>query len=115
MVREPLEMRVPAYTRVEEAQADRAPIQTVTTAFTRRFVPVSFASRGSRTSPLDTPDGRSPCCSSPAPAPRAWPPPTAISAAIGDGARCRRGVVPGHGIPDRMVLPWRDPAHSRPG
>ncbi|WP_338060789.1 hypothetical protein [Streptomyces viridochromogenes] len=33
-------------TRAEEAQADRAPIQTVATAFTRRFVPVSFALAG---------------------------------------------------------------------
>ncbi|MFE3556221.1 hypothetical protein ACFXKW_15315 [Streptomyces sp. NPDC059193] len=29
--------------RVEEAQSDRAPIQTVATRFTQRFVPVSFA------------------------------------------------------------------------
>ncbi len=53
--------------RVEEAQADRASIQTVATRFTRRFVPVSFALAGV-TYLL-----------------------TAISAAIGNGAR--RGTL----------------------
>ncbi|MER7110521.1 heavy metal translocating P-type ATPase [Streptomyces sp. NPDC000229] len=73
--------------RVEEAQADRAPIQTVATGFTRRFVPVSFA-LAAVTFAL-TRDARRamtmllvacPCAVGLAT-------PTAISAAIGNGAR----------------------------
>ncbi|MFJ1735685.1 heavy metal translocating P-type ATPase [Streptomyces sp. NPDC088254] len=73
--------------RVEEAQADRAPIQTVATRFTRRFVPVSLAlATGTY---LVTRDARRamtmllvacPCAAGLAT-------PTAISAAIGNGAR----------------------------
>ncbi|OAH12851.1 heavy metal translocating P-type ATPase [Streptomyces jeddahensis] len=77
--------------RVEEAQADRAPIQTVATRFTRRFVPVSFALAG--LTYLLTRDARRamtmlliacPCAAGLAT-------PTAISAAIGNGAR--RGTL----------------------
>jgi cation-transporting P-type ATPase C len=78
-------------TRVEEAQADRAPIQTVAAAFTRRFVPVSFALAGFTY--VLTRDARRamtmlliacPCAAGLAT-------PTAISAAIGNGAR--RGTL----------------------
>ncbi|MET8541216.1 cation-translocating P-type ATPase [Kitasatospora sp. NPDC004799] len=74
-------------TRVEEAQGDRAPIQTVATRFTRRFVPVSFALAG--VTYLVTRDARRamtmlliacPCAAGLAT-------PTAVSAAIGAGAR----------------------------
>ncbi|MER6998967.1 cation-translocating P-type ATPase [Streptomyces sp. NPDC000410] len=77
--------------RVEEAQADRAPIQTVAARFTRRFVPVSFA-LAALTYVL-TRDARRamtmlliacPCAAGLAT-------PTAISAAIGNGAR--RGTL----------------------
>ncbi|MEU2516471.1 heavy metal translocating P-type ATPase [Streptomyces syringium] len=77
--------------RVEEAQADRAPIQTVATRFTQRFVPVSFALAG--LTYLVTRDARRamtmlliacPCAAGLAT-------PTAISAAIGNGAR--RGTL----------------------
>ncbi|MFJ8077608.1 heavy metal translocating P-type ATPase [Streptomyces sp. NPDC096176] len=77
--------------RVEEAQADRAPIQTVAARFTRRFVPVSFA-LATLTYVL-TRDARRamtmlliacPCAAGLAT-------PTAISAAIGNGAR--RGTL----------------------
>jgi cation-transporting P-type ATPase C len=73
--------------RVEEAQADRAPIQTVATRFTRRFVPVSLALAAGTY--LLTRDARRamtmlliacPCAAGLAT-------PTAISAAIGNGAR----------------------------
>ncbi|MEW2033809.1 cation-translocating P-type ATPase [Streptomyces roseifaciens] len=73
--------------RVEEAQTDRAPIQTVATRFTRRFVPVSFAL--SAVTYAVTRDARRamtmlliacPCAAGLAT-------PTAISAAIGNGAR----------------------------
>jgi cation-transporting P-type ATPase C len=77
--------------RVEEAQADRAPIQTMATRFTSRFVPVSFAlATGTY---LLTRDARRamtmlliacPCAAGLAT-------PTAISAAIGNGAR--RGTL----------------------
>ncbi|MFB7738450.1 heavy metal translocating P-type ATPase [Streptomyces sp. NPDC056112] len=77
--------------RVEEAQSDRAPIQTVAARFTRRFVPVSFA-LASLTYAI-TRDARRamtmlliacPCAAGLAT-------PTAISAAIGNGAR--RGTL----------------------
>ncbi|MFI9201118.1 heavy metal translocating P-type ATPase [Streptomyces sp. NPDC053048] len=77
--------------RVEEAQTDRAPIQTVATRFTRRFVPVSFAL--SALTYAVTRDARRamtmlliacPCAAGLAT-------PTAISAAIGNGAR--RGTL----------------------
>lgn len=77
--------------RVEEAQADRAPIQTVATRFTRRFVPVSFALAAATYAV--TRDARRamtmllvacPCAAGLAT-------PTAISAAIGNGAR--RGTL----------------------
>ncbi|QUH03989.1 cation-translocating P-type ATPase [Saccharopolyspora erythraea] len=77
--------------RVEEAQADQAPVQTVATRFTRRFVPVSFALAG--LTYLLTRDARRamtmlliacPCAAGLAT-------PTAISAAIGNGAR--RGTL----------------------
>ncbi|WP_175412550.1 cation-translocating P-type ATPase [Streptomyces sp. TRM64462] len=78
-------------TRVEEAQSDRAPIQTVATRFTRRFVPVSFAVAA--LTYAFTRDARRamtmlliacPCAAGLAT-------PTAISAAIGNGAR--RGTL----------------------
>lgn len=77
--------------RVEEAQADQAPVQTVATRFTRRFVPASFALAG--LTYLLTRDARRamtmlliacPCAAGLAT-------PTAISAAIGNGAR--RGAL----------------------
>ncbi|MGW0389974.1 heavy metal translocating P-type ATPase [Streptomyces sp. NPDC003042] len=77
--------------RVEEAQADRAPIQTVATRFTQRFVPVSFALAA--LTYVVTRDARRamtmlliacPCAAGLAT-------PTAISAAIGNGAR--RGTL----------------------
>ncbi|WP_274918499.1 heavy metal translocating P-type ATPase [Streptomyces sp. WZ-12] len=77
--------------RVEEAQSDRAPIQTVATRFTRRFVPVSFALAA--LTYVVTRDARRamtmllvacPCAAGLAT-------PTAISAAIGNGAR--RGTL----------------------
>ncbi|WP_344867216.1 cation-translocating P-type ATPase, partial [Amycolatopsis ultiminotia] len=77
--------------RVEQAQADRAPIQTVGDAFSRRFVPASFAL--SALTLLATRDVRRamtmllvacPCAVGLAT-------PTAISAAIGNGAR--RGIL----------------------
>ncbi|WP_236242301.1 cation-translocating P-type ATPase [Streptomyces sp. CC228A] len=78
-------------TRVEEAQTDRAPIQTVATRFTQRFVPVSFALAA--LTYAVTRDARRamtmllvacPCAAGLAT-------PTAISAAIGNGAR--RGTL----------------------
>jgi cation transport ATPase len=78
-------------TRVEEAQADRAPIQTVAAAFTRRFVPASFAL--AKITYVLTRDARRamtmlliacPCAAGLAT-------PTAISAAIDNGAR--RGTL----------------------
>jgi cation-transporting P-type ATPase C len=78
-------------TRVEEAQADRAPIQTVGENFSRRFVPASFAL--SALTLLPTRDVRRamtmllvacPCAVG-------LSTPTAISAAIGNGAR--RGIL----------------------
>ncbi|QES47775.1 copper-transporting ATPase [Streptomyces venezuelae] len=78
-------------TRVEEAQTDRAPIQTVATRFTQRFVPVSFALAA--LTYVVTRDARRamtmlliacPCAAGLAT-------PTAISAAIGNGAR--RGTL----------------------
>jgi cation-transporting P-type ATPase C len=77
--------------RVEEAQADRAPIQTVGEAFSRRFVPASFVL--SALTLLLTRDVRRamtmllvacPCAVG-------LSTPTAISAAIGNGAR--RGIL----------------------
>ncbi|GAA0448828.1 cation-translocating P-type ATPase [Streptomyces olivaceiscleroticus] len=77
--------------RVEEAQSDRAPIQTVATRFSRRFVPASFALAG--LTYAVTRDARRamtmlliacPCAAGLAT-------PTAISAAIGNGAR--RGTL----------------------
>ncbi len=78
-------------TRVEQAQHDRAPIQTVGETFSRRFVPASFALAGLTL--LVTRDVRRamtmllvacPCAVG-------LSTPTAISAAIGNGAR--RGVL----------------------
>jgi cation-transporting P-type ATPase C len=78
-------------TRVEKAQSDRAPIQTVAARFTRRFVPVSFAVAA--LTYVFTRDARRamtmlliacPCAAGLAT-------PTAISAAIGNGAR--RGTL----------------------
>jgi cation-transporting P-type ATPase C len=77
--------------RVEQAQEDRAPIQTVADTFSRRFVPASFAL--SALTLLVTRDVRRamtmllvacPCAVGLAT-------PTAISAAIGNGAR--RGIL----------------------
>ncbi|MGQ0623191.1 MAG: heavy metal translocating P-type ATPase [Sporichthyaceae bacterium] len=77
--------------RVEEAAADRAPVQTVAAEFSRRFVPASFA-MAALTFAL-TRDARRamtmlliacPCAAG-------LSTPTAISAAIGNGAR--RGVL----------------------
>lgn len=78
-------------TRVEEAQSDRAPVQTVGDTFSRRFVPVSFVV--SALTFAVTRDVRRamtmllvacPCAVGLAT-------PTAISAAIGNGAR--RGIL----------------------
>jgi manganese/zinc-transporting P-type ATPase C len=77
--------------RVEAAQADRAPMQTLATRFSRRFVPASFALAALTW--LITGDPRRamtmllvacPCAAGLAT-------PTAISAAIGNGAR--RGIL----------------------
>ncbi|NHC14787.1 heavy metal translocating P-type ATPase [Motilibacter deserti] len=77
--------------RVEEAQEDRAPVQTVGERFSRRFVPASFALAGATL--LVTRDVRRamtmllvacPCAVG-------LSTPTAISAAIGNGAR--RGIL----------------------
>jgi cation-transporting P-type ATPase C len=77
--------------RVERAQADRAPVQTVAAGFTRGFVPVSFATAA--LTYLITRDARRaitmlliacPCAAG-------LSTPTAISAAIGNGAR--RGAL----------------------
>jgi manganese/zinc-transporting P-type ATPase C len=77
--------------RVEAAQADRAPIQTVATRFSQRFVPVSLAM--ATLTYLLTRDARRamtmlliacPCAAG-------LSTPTAISAAIGNGAR--RGTL----------------------
>jgi len=77
--------------RVEQAQSDRAPIQTVGENFSRRFVPTSFALAGLTL--LVTRDVRRamtmllvacPCAVG-------LSTPTAISAAIGNGAR--RGIL----------------------
>ncbi|HEV7466168.1 MAG TPA: heavy metal translocating P-type ATPase, partial [Candidatus Dormibacteraeota bacterium] len=77
--------------RVEVAQADRAPIQTVAATFSRRFVPTSFALAG-LTWLLTRDAARAmtmlliacPCAAG-------LSTPTAISAAIGNGAR--RGIL----------------------
>jgi cation-transporting P-type ATPase C len=77
--------------RVEEAEADRAPIETLATSFSRRFVPASFALAG--VTWLLTGDARRamtmllvacPCAAG-------LSTPTAVSAAIGNGAR--RGIL----------------------
>jgi cation-transporting P-type ATPase C len=77
--------------RVEQSQADRAPIQTVAARFTRRFVPASLATAALTF--LVTRDARRamtmlliacPCAAG-------LSTPTAISAAIGNGAR--RGTL----------------------
>ncbi|NHC47239.1 heavy metal translocating P-type ATPase [Motilibacter aurantiacus] len=77
--------------RVEQAQEDRAPVQTVGERFSRRFVPASFALAGATL--LVTRDVRRamtmllvacPCAVG-------LSTPTAISAAIGNGAR--RGIL----------------------
>lgn len=78
-------------TRVEQAQSDRAPIQTVATRFSRRFVPASLALAALTF--LITRDARRamtmllvacPCAAG-------LSTPTAINAAIGNGAR--RGIL----------------------
>lgn len=78
-------------TRVEQAQTDRAPIQTVATQFSRRFVPASLALAA--LTYLLTRDARRamtmllvacPCAAG-------LSTPTAINAAIGNGAR--RGIL----------------------
>lgn len=77
--------------RVEEAQSDRAPIQTVATHFTQRFVSVSFALAA--VTYVVTRDARRAmtmlliACPSAA----GLATPTAISEAIGNGAR--RGTL----------------------
>lgn len=91
--------------RVEEARADRAPIQTVAAAFTRRFVPVSFALADiTYVLPRDARRALTmlliacPCAAGLAT-------PTAISAAIGNGAR--RGTL------IKMAPAWKASAASR--
>jgi cation-transporting P-type ATPase C len=78
-------------TRVEEAQHDRAPIQTVGENFSRRFVPISFivsaitlAITGDVRRAMTMLLSAGPCAVGLAT-------PTAISAAIGNGAR--RGIL----------------------
>jgi cation-transporting P-type ATPase C len=92
--------------RVEQAQTDRAPIQTVGENFSRRFVPASFAL--SALTLLVTRDVRRamtmllvacPCAVGLAT-------PTAISAAIGNGARAA--------FSSRAELIWRRPVESMP-
>lgn len=77
--------------RVEEAQADRAPIETLATRFSRRFVPASFVLAGLTW--LTTGDAHRamtmllvacPCAAG-------LSTPTAVTAAIGNGAR--RGIL----------------------
>jgi cation-transporting P-type ATPase C len=77
--------------RVEEAEADRAPVETLAASFSRRFVPASFALAG--VTWLVTGDARRamtmllvacPCAAG-------LSTPTAVSAAIGNGAR--RGIL----------------------
>lgn len=78
-------------TRVEQAQADRAPIQTVGEVFSRRFVPASFAlsaitliATGNVRRAMTMLLVACPCAVG-------LSTPTAISAAIGNGAR--RGIL----------------------
>ncbi|MGW0703038.1 heavy metal translocating P-type ATPase [Streptomyces sp. NPDC002867] len=73
--------------RVEEAQADRAPIQTVATRFTRRFVPVSFALAAGTYALTRDPRRAMTMLLIACPCAAGLATPTAISAAIGNGAR----------------------------
>lgn len=93
-------------TRVEQAQTDRAPIQTVATRFTRRFVPASLALAALTF--LLTRDARRamtmllvacPCAAG-------LSTPTAINAAIGNGARQPGKLLTDHVTKNRST---RDP------
>ena len=77
--------------RVEEAQADRAPIETVATRFSRRFVPASFALAGLTWLVTGDPHRAMTMLLVACPCAAGLSTPTAVSAAIGNGAR--RGIL----------------------
>lgn len=77
--------------RVEEAQSDRAPIQTVASRFTRRFVPVSFGLAALTYAVTRDPRRAMTMLLIACPCAAGLATPTAISAAIGNGAR--RGTL----------------------
>ncbi|HEY0399079.1 MAG TPA: cation-translocating P-type ATPase [Acidimicrobiia bacterium] len=77
--------------RVEEAQADRAPIETIATRFSRRFVPASFALAGLTWLLTGDPRRAMTMLLVACPCAAGLSTPTAVSAAIGNGAR--RGIL----------------------
>jgi cation-transporting P-type ATPase C len=77
--------------RVEEAQADRAPIETLATRFSRRFVPASFALAGLTWLLTGDPRRAMTMLLVACPCAAGLSTPTAVSAAIGNGAR--RGIL----------------------
>jgi cation-transporting P-type ATPase C len=77
--------------RVEEAQADRAPIETLATRFSRRFVPASFALAGLTWLVTGDPRRAMTMLLVACPCAAGLSTPTAVSAAIGNGAR--RGIL----------------------
>lgn len=77
--------------RVETAQADRAPIQTLATRFSRRFVPASFALAGLTFAVTRDVRRAMTMLLVACPCAAGLSTPTAISAAIGNGAR--RGTL----------------------
>jgi cation-transporting P-type ATPase C len=78
-------------TRVEEAQADQAPIETIATRFSRRFVPASFALAGLTWLVTGDPRRAMTMLLVACPCAAGLSTPTAVSAAIGNGAR--RGIL----------------------